>query len=261
MRGQIYTDFTFGRFEYHFWKESDTMNMDEIVEKRSQLLNYFFNKDVKYSKIDILNKEYSALNFSPREEFIDIFTTNYEDILTPFTELDDNHDEVFLKGIIVDVDNKKGFSIIHIQNKSDNVSVSIDESVLYHYGKYLEKGHIVLIKGHTYNGKVYMHFLIDYNSDDSFLKERNYLDGVSKQMIDDLDYTHRHDLVGLVCQSKYFKSKKGNNCLRLQVYERGKEKTYITCSNLPKNIVAGMFVSYNESNNSAFCNNLQEIQI
>ena len=237
------------------------MEMNEIVEKRTSLLNYFFNQERKYSKLDILNKEYSALSFSPREEFIDSFTTEYDYILTPFSATEENHDEIILKGIIVDVDNKKNYSIIHIQNKSDNLSVSLDESVLYHYGKYLEKGHIVIIKGHTYNGKVYMHFLIDYSTDDAFLKERNYLDGVSQEMIDDIDYSSLMRPIALVKQAKYFKSKKGNNCLRLLVYEQGQEKTYITCSNLPKNIVAGMFISFSSSNNDAFCNNVQETQI
>ena len=237
------------------------MNMDEIIDKRSQLLNYFFSQSKQYSKLDILNKEYSALSFSPREEFIDVFTTDYDNILTPFSELEENHEEILIKGIIIDVDNKKGYSIIHIQNKADNISIMIDESVLYHYGKYLEKGHIVLIKGHTYNNRVYMHFLIDYNTDDAFLRERNYLDGVSSSMIDDWDSDMYMYNIALVKQAKYFKSQKGNNCLRLQVYENGKDRTYITCSNLPKNIVAGMFISFTPSDNDAFCNNVCEYEI
>ena len=94
------------------------MNMDEIVEKRKSLLNYFFNQDKEYSKLDILNKEYSALSFSPREEFIDAFIIEYEDMLTPIEKLEENLEEVFIKGIVIDIDNKKGYSIIHIQNKA-----------------------------------------------------------------------------------------------------------------------------------------------
>lgn len=236
-------------------------NMQQIVEKRSALLNYFFNEEKEYSKIDILNKEYAALSFSPREEFIDAFKTEYDDILTPINKLEENIEEVFIKGIIVDVDNKKGFSIIHVQNKADNISVMIDSSVLYHYSKYLEKGHVVFIKGHTYNKRVYMHFLIDYSADSSFLREHNYMSGLSFSLIDEVDYDSRIDKVALVKQAKYFKSKKGNNCLRLQVYENHREKVYITCSTIPKNIVAGMFVSFIPSNNDAFCNNVQETQI
>ena len=46
------------------------------------------------------------------------------------------------------------------------------------------------------------------------------------------------------------------------MYEEGEEKVYITCSNLPKNIVAGMFVSYIPSlDNKAFCNSVVETNI
>ena len=216
------------------------MNMEEIVEKRSQLLNFFTGQSVNYSKTDILNKEYAALSFSPREEFIDSFVTEYDDVLTPITDL---------------------------KMELPEVSISVDESVLYKYGEYLVKGHIVVIKGHTFNDKVYMHFLIDYSSDDSFVVEKDYLNGVSEKRVDELDYTNRTDVVGLVRQAKYFVSRKGmgSKCLRLQVHVKGQEKTYISCNNdynmIPEHIVAGMVVSFNVSNNPAFCNNVQEIVI
>lgn len=235
--------------------------MQEIIDKRSQLLNYFFNQSINYSKTDILNREYAALSFSVYEEFIDVFKTEFDDVLTPIEDLETDQDEVLVKGIIIDIDMKKNYCIIHIQNKADNISITMDENVLFKYGDYLHNGDIIVVKAHTYKGKVYMHFLINYSVDDSFLAERNYLNGVSINMINEIDYNERFDLVGLVRQAKYFKSKKGNKCLRLQVYEKGKNKVYITCNNLPKNIVAGMFVSYLKSDNDAFCNNVQQIQI
>lgn len=242
------------------------MNMKEIVEKRSQLLNFFTGQSVNYSKTDILNKEYAALSFSPREEFIDSFVTEYDDVLTPITDLKMELPEVLIKGIIIDIDMKKSYAIIHIQNKADNISISVDESVLYKYGEYLVKGHIVVIKGHTFNDKVYMHFLIDYSSDSSFITEHNYLKGTSELLINDVDYTNRYDLVGLVRQVKYFISKRSKKpCVRLQVYVKGKEKEYITCTNpnynLPKDITAGCFVSFTEANKHPFINNLQKTQI
>ena len=240
--------------------------MQEIIEKRTQLLNYFFNQSKEYSKVEILNKEYSALSFSPREEYIDAFQTEYDDVLTPIADLQTDLPEVLIKGIIVDVDMKKNYCILHLQNKADNISVSVDSNVLNRYGDYLQKGHLLLVKGHTYNNKVYMHFLIDYNVDDSFIIEHNYLDNVSASLLDDLDYTNRYDLVGLVRQVKYFISKRSKKpCIRLQVYVKGKEKEYITCTNphndLPTDITAGMFVSFTEANKNPFINNLQKTQI
>lgn len=242
------------------------MKMDEIIQKRGQLLNYFFNQSVEYTKEDILAREYAALSFSPKEEYVDVFKTDYDDVLTPMVELEHDMPEVLVKGIVVDVDMKRNYCIIHIQNKGWNFSVSVDSNVLNRYGDYLQKGHLLIIKGHTYQGKIYMHFLIDYSSDSSFITEHNYLKGTSELLINDVDYTNRYDLVGLVRQVKYFISKRSKKpCVRLQVYVKGKEKEYITCTNpnynLPKDITAGCFVSFTEANKHPFINNLQKTQI
>lgn len=240
--------------------------MNEIIQKRGQLLNYFFNQSVEYTKEDILAREYAALSFSPKEEYVDVFKTDYDDVLTPMVELEHDIPEVLVKGIVVDVDMKRNYCIIHIQNKGWNFSVSVDSNVLNRYGDYLQKGHLLIIKGHTYQGKIYMHFLIDYSSDSSFITEHNYLKGTSELLINDVDYTNRYDLVGLVRQVKYFISKRSKKpCVRLQVYVKGKEKEYITCTNpnynLPKDITAGCFVSFTEANKHPFINNLQKTQI
>ena len=240
--------------------------MEKIIKHRSQLLNYFFNQSVEYTKEDILAREYAALSFSPKEEYVDVFKTDYDDVLTPMVELEHDIPEVLVKGIVVDVDMKKNYCIIHIQNKGWNFSVSVDSNVLNRYGDYLQKGHLLIIKGHTYQGKIYMHFLIDYSSDSSFITEHNYLKGTSELLINDVDYTNRYDLVGLVRQVKYFISKRSKKpCVRLQVYVKGKEKEYITCTNpnynLPKDITAGCFVSFTEANKHPFINNLQKTQI
>ena len=242
------------------------MKIDEIIQKRGQLLNYFFNQSVEYTKEDILAREYAALSFSPKEEYVDVFKTDYDDVLTPMVELEHDMPEVLVKGIVVDVDMKRNYCIIHIQNKGWNFSVSVDSNVLNRYGDYLQKGHLLIIKGHTYQGKIYMHFLIDYSSDSSFITEHNYLKGTSELLINDVDYTNRYDLVGLVRQVKYFISKRSKKpCVRLQVYVKGKEKEYITCTNpnynLPKDITAGCFVSFTEANKHPFINNLQKTQI
>lgn len=240
--------------------------MEKIIKHRSQLLNYFFNQSVEYTKEDILAREYAALSFSPKEEYVDVFKTDYDDVLTPMVELEHDMPEVLVKGIVVDVDMKRNYCIIHIQNKGWNFSVSVDSNVLNRYGDYLQKGHLLIIKGHTYQGKIYMHFLIDYSSDSSFITEHNYLKGTSELLINDVDYTNRYDLVGLVRQVKYFISKRSKKpCVRLQVYVKGKEKEYITCTNpnynLPKDITAGCFVSFTEANKHPFINNLQKTQI
>ena len=80
--------------------------MQKIIEKRTQLLNYFFNQSNEYTKTEILNKEYAALSFSPREEYIDSIITPFEEFITAF-------DSSIYPGVYVDN------SLFYIENPTD----------------------------------------------------------------------------------------------------------------------------------------------
>lgn len=231
--------------------------MQDIIKKRAGLINYFLHEDKEYSKEDILSKEFSVLSFSIRDELIDNIDTPFENLITPLNEIDGDIEELYVKGIVVDVDNRQGYSIIHIQNKNDNKSVSCSSEMLNRYGKYLETGHILLINCHSYNDRLYMHFMIDYSVDDAFVRETNYIDGTSINLIEDTD-------IALVKQATYFTSQKGNRCLRLSVHWKGQTKKFISCQNayntIPQDIVAGMFIKFDLSNET-FINNIQEVMI
>lgn len=241
--------------------------MQDIINKRSELLNYLKEGEKsyikkQYTKKEILNKEFSAISFSIREEYIDSIKTEYDDLVTDLNLATQTEgDEIYVKGIITDVDNQQGYTILHIQNKDVNKSVSCSEAVVAHYGEYFETGHVVIIKCHCYKDKLYMHFLIDFSTDDAFVAENDYIAGVSYSTITNFNGLN----VGLVKQATYFTSEKGNKCLRLLLVTPYETRTYITCRNtfnvLPNNIVAGMFVQYQPSNNEAFINNVQQTYI
>ena len=234
--------------------------MEKIIKHRGQLFNYFFNQSKEYSKVEMLNKEYAALSFSPREEYIDSIITPFEEFITDFDDIENTTDEVYVKGIIVDIDNKKGYSIIHIQNKNNNRSISCSEQVVRYYSQYFEVGHVILACCHSFNDKLYMHFLIDYSTDDSFIMEENYINGVTQEQFDNIDPNKYHNEIALVRQATYFTSKKGTKCLRLLVYQNGENKTVISCFNLPNEIITGMFVEYQISSES-FVNNVRRIRL
>ena len=239
--------------------------MKDIIQKRIDLINYFKNENVDYSKKDVLSKEFSALSFSIREEYIDNIETPYDDILTNFADIEDDTEELYVKGIIIDVDNKKGYTILHIQNKDINKSVSCSEVLVRRYGKYFETGHVVIINCHSYNDKLYMHFMIDFSVDDSFVMETNYIDGISETSIVEANPYEYDNNVALVKQATYFTSKKGTKCLRLSLKTPDGVKNFITCQNpyndLPRDIMAGMFIEYQMSDSDTFINNVQEIKI
>ena len=232
--------------------------MQDIITKRAGLMNYFLNEDKEYSKEDILAKEFSVLSFSIYDEFIDNIQTPFEHIITPLNEIDGDIEELYVKGIVIDVDNRQGYSIIHIQNKNENKSVSCSSQIVSRYGKYLETGHILLINCHSYNDRLYMHFMIDLSVDDAFVRETNYINGTSAELIQD------NADVALVKQATYFTSQKGNKCLRLSVLHKGETKNYISCQNgyniIPDDILAGMFIRFDISNQT-FINNVREVMV
>ena len=67
--------------------------MEKIIKHRGQLFNYFFNQSKEYSKVEILNKEYAALSFSPREEYIDSIITPFEEFITDFDDIENTTDD------------------------------------------------------------------------------------------------------------------------------------------------------------------------
>ena len=239
--------------------------MQDIVNKRSELLNYLKKGEKgyiekQYTKQEILNKEFSTISFSIREEYIDSMQTQYDDLMTDLAlSTEEQSDELYVKGIIVDVDNQQGYSILHIQNKDVNKSISCSEAVVNKYGKYFETGHVIIVKCNCFGNKLYMHFLIDLSTKDPFISEYNYINGVSYELILGLDIKH----AGLVKQAVYFISGPGNKCLRMELITKEGIRTAITCKTgfnryFPKNIVAGTFVKY-EPSKEVFVNNVQEI--
>lgn len=236
--------------------------MDDIIKKRTQLINFFKKEDNTYTKLDILNKEFSVLQFSLREEFIDNFITPYDYLVTDIDDIDTDVEEVYIKGIIVDIDNKKDYSIIHIQNKDNNVSITCDKVVAQYYGNYFELGNVIIAKCHTYQGKFYMHLMINFSYENKFIREANYMSGKSASYL--RQFAPNRDW-GLVKQSKYFTSKNGNKCLRLVLSIHDKEHVYITCSNkyntIPTNIIAGKVVQFKKSNSDTFVNDVREVEI
>lgn len=247
-------------------------DMQDIIDKRGELFN-FLKKGEKgyeeriYTKKEILDKEFSAISFSIREEYIDSVKTPYDTMLTPLLNAtDEDNEEMYVKGVIIDVDNQQGYSILHLQNKDVNQSISCSEAIIAKYGDYFETGHIIIAKCHCYDGKLYMHFLIDYSVTDPFMAEEAYINGTSYQLITSMPASKKYTRKALVKQATYFISKKGNKCLRLSLMEPEGPCSKITCKSgyniLPQGIVAGMFIEYKPSKNSdTFINAVKQTYI
>lgn len=217
---------------------------------RNKIYNTF-NKDKvdeKWSDKDKLKYEYAVLKFSPHEELINKYETEYDRYITDINDIDPNIDidELYIKGICIDIDNKKGYSIIHIQDRGNNISVSVNQNVLNRYIDYLKVGEPYIVKCHTWKGKFYAHFFINLEMDkEIFINEYQYINNSYMTIIKNLN--EHQAKYAVVKKITYFKSKKGNDCLRIDAYD-GKNVVIMSCSNaynnIEKNIVASDYIEF-----------------
>ena len=100
--------------------------MEKVINKRSELMNFFKNENKTYTKQEILHREFAVLSFSPREEYIDTIVTEFDDYCVDLDTFKfEDTDECYIKGIISDVDRQRYQLIIHLQNKDHNISITI----------------------------------------------------------------------------------------------------------------------------------------
>lgn len=186
--------------------------MEEIIKKRTDLLNFFLKEDKEYTKEEILQKEFAVLSFSPREEYIDLIKSDYDDLcvdLDTFTFEDT--DECYVKGIIVDIDRQDEKTIIHLMNKDNNVGISIRPFVSRHYDKYLVTGEPCICKCKIWRERLFMSFLVNLNHLDDFQQEIAYMSNISfdtiKRKAQEEDKKYNYALV-INCDQIETKNKK-----------------------------------------------------
>ena len=243
--------------------------MNNIVQKRTDLINFFLNKDDVYTKEEILNKEFSVLSFSPSEEYIDTLKTQFDDLcvdLSTYKIIDT--DEMYIKGIIVDVDRQNFQTIIHIQNKDSLISVTCKDVVATKYDDYFVVGEPVIVKCKVFNERLYLSLLIQLNNIDYFQKECDYISGASKDKIDIImsDKKHQKTHYGLIIECAMIKTKKGKDMIIGTLYDGEQNRSFGIVKTkynpiLPKYAMAGDYVKFNKPTRDFFLNNMEVVQL
>ena len=153
--------------------------MEKVINKRSELMNFFKNENKTYTKQEILHREFAVLSFSPREEYIDTIVTEFDDYCVDLDTFKfEDTDECYIKGIISDVDRQRYQLIIHLQNKDHNISITIRDSVANIYNNYLVVGEPCIVKCRIWRERLYLSFLIALNHIDDFPQECDYIKGI-----------------------------------------------------------------------------------
>lgn len=226
--------------------------INDIIEKRTQLMNFFKNEVKTYSKEEILNKEFAVLSFSPTEEYIDVLESPFDDKCVDLSTFDfDDCDEVYLKGIITDIDKKNGYTIFHIQNKDALASITASGATLEKYDEYIVNGEPIVAKCSIYNGRPSLSFLINLNNIDVFKKECSYFKGESFKKVDEVMDGRKGEHVhyGVIVHCRFTKSSKDKDMVIGSLYDGEKIRGFATVKTfynrkIPYFATAGDFVAF-----------------
>ena len=92
----------------------------------------------------------------------------------------DDTDECYVKGVIADVDRQKYKTIMHIQNKENNISIHINNYLADVYSDFLIVGEPIIAKCKIWKEIFFMSLMVALNYlDDNFEKEQRYMSGDS----------------------------------------------------------------------------------
>lgn len=242
--------------------------MEKIVQKRTELINFFLNEKHNYTKEDILNKEFAVLSFSPHDELIDTVVTPYDNLCIDISTYDFSEDsiEFYVKGIITDVDRQQYQTIIHLQNKDKNISITVRDQLVDIYNDYYVVGDPIIAKCRTWNSRIYLSFMVSINYLDRFTKEQRYMSGVSFDTVaNSYDINNRFDY-GVIIYCMKTRTKTDKPMLRGWLFDGERKRDFGSMEGpynkyVPWNAQAGDYVRFSKPNHDFFLNNMQVVKL
>lgn len=242
--------------------------MDKIIQKRTDLMNFFLNEKHQYTKEDILNKEFAVLSFSPHDELIDTIVTPYDHLCLDPSEYNFDEDtiECYIKGIITDVDRQQYQTIIHIQNKDQNVSITIRDQLVDIYNEYYIVGDPIIAKCRVWNSRIYLNFLVNINYLDRFIKEQRYMSGIAFDTVANSYDVNKRFQYGVIITVMKVRTKTDKPMLRGWLFDGEKKREFGTMSTdfntfVPWNVQAGDYVRFSKPNHNFFINNMEVVNL
>lgn len=243
--------------------------MKNIIQKRTELINFFLNEKNEYSREDILRKEFAVLSFSPYDEYIDSVCSKYDDLCVDLSNITlSNCDEIYIKGIIVDIDRQKDKTIIHVQNKESIVSIFCYGASLDKYHDFFVVGEPIIAKCSIYNERLSLGFLVNLNSLEDFNNECRYMSGESFTIIDDImnGNKRKHIHYGVIVQCKQIKTKKDKDMIIGSLYDGEKIRNFGTVKTfynkvIPVAATAGSFVKFRKPTSDFFLSDVEVVDL
>ena len=242
--------------------------MENIIQKRTDLINFFLNEKHQYTKEDILNKEFAVLSFSPHDELIDTIVSPFDHLCINPSDFnfDEDNIEFYIKGIITDVDRQQYQTIIHIQNKDKNISITIRDNLIDVYNEYYIVGDPIIAKCRSWSGRIYLSFFVNLNYLEHFTKEQRYMSGTSFHVVSNSYDVNKRFQYGVIITVMKVRTKTDKPMLRGWLFDGEKKRDFGIMANqyspiVPWNMQAGDYIRFSKPKHEFFINNVEVVNL
>ena len=105
-----------------------------------------------------------------------------------------------------------------------------------------------MVKVKKYKDKYYGEFIIDLINKDEFKQQFDYIHGKFDDYLNEKNYSSIKSTVGIIKNLTYFTSKKGNKCLRMDVWNGSEDVEVMSCNSyygsIPKDLMSSDMVRF-----------------
>jgi len=230
---------------------------DKFGDRRDDLYHRVSDEEYhEWSIQEMLLREYKKLKLSPSQNLIDYYKDEITGIeVFPLNNIpDEDIEELYIQGLVNDFTVKETFNILEISDGTTTAGLFVDDIVKERYFAELnEIGKPVLIKCSQYNNNLSLSFIIDLENKENikYKRQLRYIKNEYEHKLEALNDRNDGLEYSVIKKLRYFKSKKGTNCVRIDGYH-GKDVEIMSClSNFGQpypNMIAGDIIKYRVRN-------------
>ena len=233
---------------------------DRFETPRDELYSILTGEDVKWDEKELLFKEFMRIKINPHGNVLDLFDLKELGInkeINTIAELEKNeedYNDYYIKVLSSDFKLQEDYAYASVTDGFNNMSIFITKEFIQRYADDLNQvGNPLLMHLHGKGDKYTLLSLINLHDIEKHTHEYQFYMGEATKKLEELQKTNPDYNVGLISNTRYFTSRKGNRCAFYNIYVNDEInlEDMIVC-NAPPKFLDGSYIFFLVSDNPKF---------
>jgi DNA polymerase III alpha subunit len=245
-------------------------------ERRDELYSRITEEPYRvWEDVEMLTRQMTVLDLPSAKPIIDYYENKYEGYvnITLIEDIDPNvnEKEIWVRGIISDYKTRsiasklseslgieKKIALFTVDDGTKRLECSVPPEIYTFSKELLNDGEPVVLKGHTYNSRLYVDGILNLTqNNDEILEKYIYTHGREKE-IEDLESQPGHNNVSVIVSLNYRLSKNGNQYVQIHD-QNGERLMWFGRGQAFKNLKPGKIIVWNKSDDSKPFINMEKV--